>query len=120
MPLNTLFGQRVPSTGTTWIDVILAIVVGAFGLAITVVPTLLIMRRSRANEAHNTRVTDTLGESNGQGTVVQMLEQLTARAETTDARVTTIDGRVSRLERSGWRHRVAGLLVPTDTSEGHP
>lgn len=101
----------VPSTGATWLDVVLQIVIGTFALAIAaagvLLPAFLVQRRSKRQEAHAKNVEAALGKPNGQGNITQMLEGLTLS-------VTAIDARVTKIENRTWRRRVAHALAPPE------
>lgn len=105
-----MIGSGTSITGTTWLDVIIAIIGLLSVVAAAFIPAVLVALHSRRQKAHNTIVEEAIGTPNGQGNVVQMLEGLTNRAD-------SIDARVSRLERRGWRYRVACALAPVATED---
>jgi ABC-type multidrug transport system fused ATPase/permease subunit len=112
VPLLAQLGDLKPSTGTTWLDVLVNIIIGVFALAVVTIPSLLVVRRTRKAEEHAQsaaqtaeKVTSTLGESNGKGTIVQMLEHQVTWAERHDARD---DERFGRIEQ---RQTIAAIVA---------
>jgi len=97
------------------LDVLIAIIVGLCSLAVATVPTILIVRRSRviegharAAEDHAETVTKTLGEKNGHGSVMDILNEQSRWNQHHDTRD---DQRFERIERWERAASMAGVAL---------